>query len=149
MTQLQPVLDGFNRTLENLSREVEGLSIDLKNLRHEQESMSKTRHAHEENREKDLEDNFEQMQQIWSELDSQRKEIEQTIHLKQEHLLHNMTNLKNKIDHKINMSHEEIQVTLLPSIKQPTYQSKLKTKAARNSKRILECILVFICLPFR
>ncbi|MCI4384478.1 hypothetical protein PGIGA_G00039150 [Pangasianodon gigas] len=112
MTQLQPVLDGFNRTLENLSRKVEGLSIDLKNLRHEQDSMSKTRHVHEEKCEKGLEDSFEQMQQIWTELDSQQKEIEQTVHLQQEHLLHNMTSLKNKIDHYINMSHEEIQVSL-------------------------------------
>lgn len=111
MSQLQPVLDGFNRTLENLSREVEGLSIDLRNLRHEQNSMSETRHAHEEKCEKTLEDNFEQMQQIWTELGSQQKEIKQTVHLQQEHLLHNMTNLKETIDHFINISHEEIQVT--------------------------------------
>lgn len=111
MTQLQPVLDGFNRTLESLSREVEGLSIDLKSLKHEQEIMSKTRHAHEEKCEKDLKDSFEQMQQIWTDLDSQQKEIEQTVHLQQEHLLHNMTSLKDKIDQYINVSHEEIQVT--------------------------------------
>lgn len=110
MTQLQPVLDGFNRTLENLSREVESLSIDLKSLKDEQEIMSKTQHAHEKKREKDI-DSLEQMQQIWTELDSQQKEIEQMIHLQQEHLLLNMTILKDKIDQYINASHEEIQVT--------------------------------------
>lgn len=110
MTQLQPVLDGFNHTLDTLSREVEGLSIDLKNLRHEQDSMSKTRHAHEEKCEKALEANFKQIQKIWTELDSQQKQIEQTAHLQQEHLLHNMTGLKDKFDHYINRSHEEIQV---------------------------------------
>lgn len=100
MTQLQPVLNGFNDTLENLSREVEGLSIDLKNLRHEQESMSKTWQAHEEKCEKDL-----------KKLNSQQKKTEQTVHLQQEHLLHNMTSIKDTIDHYINASHEDIQVT--------------------------------------
>lgn len=110
MAQLQPVLDGFNCTLESLSREVEGLSVDLKNLRHEQDSMSKTMHAHEEKCKQDLGDTFDQMQ-IWTELDSKQNEIQQTIHLQQEHLLHNMTSLKDKIDHNLNVSHEEIQVT--------------------------------------
>ncbi|XP_047673396.1 multimerin-2 isoform X2 [Tachysurus fulvidraco] len=112
MAQLQPVLDGFNSTLENLSREMEGLSIDLTNLRHEQESMSKTRHAHAAKCEKHLEDSFEQMQQIWTELDSQQKEIEQKLHLQQERHLHNMTGLKDKIENYIDTSHEEIQVNL-------------------------------------
>ncbi|KAK3560051.1 hypothetical protein QTP86_033777 [Hemibagrus guttatus] len=112
MAQLQPMLDGFNRTLENLSSEVEGLSIDLKNLRHEQENISKTRHAHEAKCEKHLEESLEQMQQIWTEMDSQQKEIEQTVQLQEQRLLYNMTSLKDKIDHYIDVSHEEIQVTL-------------------------------------
>lgn len=112
MAQLQPVLDGFNSTLENLSREMEGLSVDLTNLRHEQESMSKTRHAHEAKCEKHLDESFEQMQQIWTELDSQQKEIEQKLHLQQERHLHNMTGLKDKIENYIDTSHVEIQVTL-------------------------------------
>ncbi|XP_053366953.1 multimerin-2 [Clarias gariepinus] len=112
MTKLQPVLDGFNHTLENLSREVEGLSLELKSLRHEQESISKARHAHDKEFEKYKEDSSEQMQKIWKELDSQQKEIKQTVQLQQDHLLHNMTNLKNKTDHYVNMSHEEMQVSL-------------------------------------
>ncbi|KAF5907428.1 multimerin-2-like isoform X2 [Clarias magur] len=112
MTQLQPVLDGFNHTLENLSRDVEGLSIELKSLRQEQESISKARQAHEEKFEKYIEGSTEQMQKIWKELDSQQKEIKQTIQLQQDHLLHNMTDLKNKTDHYVNMNHEEMQVSL-------------------------------------
>ncbi|KAF7705516.1 hypothetical protein HF521_020802 [Silurus meridionalis] len=112
MTQLQPVLNGFNHTLENLSRKVEDFSVELNNLKNEQESMSKTRHAHEEKYKKDLEDNLEQIHQIWTELDSQQKEIEQTVHLQQERLLHNMTSLQDRIYHCMNVSHEEIQVSL-------------------------------------
>ncbi|KAK2866592.1 hypothetical protein Q7C36_002648 [Tachysurus vachellii] len=112
MAQLQPVLDGFNSTLENLSREMEDLSIDLTKLRHEQENMSKTRHAHEAKCEKHLEESFEQMQQIWTELDSRQKEIEQKLHMQQEHHLHNMTGLKDKMENYIDTSHEEIQVNL-------------------------------------
>ncbi|KAG7324916.1 hypothetical protein KOW79_011232 [Hemibagrus wyckioides] len=112
MAQLQPMLDGFNRTLENLSREVEGLSTDLKNLRHEQGKISKTRHAHEAKCEKHLEESLEQMQQIWTKMDTQQKGIEQTVQSQEERLLYNMTSLKGKIDHYIDMSHEEIQVTL-------------------------------------
>lgn len=101
------MLEGFNRTLENLSREVEGLSTDLKNLRHEQEKISKTRHASEAK----CEESLEQMHQIWTEMDTQQKEIEQTVQLQEERLLYNMTSLKGKIDHYIDVSHEEIQVT--------------------------------------
>lgn len=129
MTKLQPVLDGFNHTLENLSREVEGLSLELKSLRHEQESISKARHAHDEKFEKYKEDSSEQMQKIWKELHSQQKEIKQTVQLQQDHLLHNMTNLKNKTDHYVNMSHEEMQVThhyLL--LKQPLVYTKLNSR---------------------
>ncbi|TSK14878.1 Multimerin-2 [Bagarius yarrelli] len=112
MIQLQPMLDGFNHTLEHLSRKVEGLSVDVRNLRHEKESMSKARHANEAKCEKKLEDSFEQMQQIWTDLDAQQKDIEQKIHLQQERLLHNMTSLKDKIDHYIDTSRKEVQVSL-------------------------------------
>ncbi|KAI5623445.1 multimerin-2 [Silurus asotus] len=112
MTQLQPVLNGFNHTLENLSRKVEDFSVELNNLKNDQESMSKTRHPHEEKYKKDLEDNLEQIHQIWTELDSQQKEIKQTVHLQQERLLHNMTSLQDRIYHYMNVSHEEIQVSL-------------------------------------
>ncbi|XP_062859995.1 multimerin-2 [Trichomycterus rosablanca] len=112
MIKLQPVLDVFNQTLKHISTKVEELSTDLQELRLEQENMFKSREVPSEKAEKELEDSFVQIEQIWAQLDSQQKQIEETAQLQQKLHQHELTSLKEELDHHFNQSHDEIQVSL-------------------------------------
>ncbi|KAL7856756.1 hypothetical protein SRHO_G00156550 [Serrasalmus rhombeus] len=113
MTQIQPVLDDFNRTLKHLSSEVEDLSMDLQMLRHGQEGhMSNSKQPHTGTIEEKLEDSFIQIRQIQAQLDSQQNQMEQTVQSQQKLLQYNLTSIKEEIGHHINKSHEDIQVSL-------------------------------------
>uniref|UniRef100_A0A3B4BYB0 Multimerin 2b n=1 Tax=Pygocentrus nattereri TaxID=42514 RepID=A0A3B4BYB0_PYGNA len=112
MTQIQPVLDDFNRTLKHLSSEVEDLSMDLQMLRHGQEGhMSNSKQTYTGTIEEKLEDSFMQIRQIQAQLDSQQNQMEQTVQSQQKLLQYNLTSIKEEIGHHINKSHEDIQVT--------------------------------------
>ncbi|XP_072524108.1 multimerin-2 [Salminus brasiliensis] len=113
MTHLQPVLDGFNHTLEQLSSNVKGLSMDLQKLKHEQDGRtSSSRPTHTGTIEEKLEANSIQIQQIQSQLNLQQRQAEQTIQFQQEQLQHDLSILKDKIDLHINRSHEDVQASL-------------------------------------
>ncbi|XP_066518852.1 multimerin-2 [Hoplias malabaricus] len=132
MMQLQPVLDGFNRSLEHLSNEVEGLSMDLQKLRKGQEAnMPKSRRNPMGTVEEKLDDSFVQIRQIQAQLDLQQKQMEDTVQAQQELLQNNLTILKEEIDHYINKSHEEIQVNL-QSLSQSVEEVKLSQESLRD-----------------
>ncbi|XP_051530704.1 multimerin-2-like isoform X2 [Myxocyprinus asiaticus] len=109
MSQLQPVLESFNRTLENLSSEVDVLSQDLQQLRLEQEDNRSSRFkAHSGASEKRLDI---QIQQIKTQLDTQRYQMERALQTQQELLQHNLTKLKEEMDDQISQS-QDAQVNL-------------------------------------
>ncbi|KAK1794127.1 hypothetical protein P4O66_011027 [Electrophorus voltai] len=108
MTHLQPVLDTFNHSLARLSSEVEAISTDLQKLKQNQENNV----SHSGTIEEKLADSFEQIRQMQAQLNLQEKHMEQTMQSQQDLLQHNLTNLKNDIDHHINQNYEDIQGNL-------------------------------------
>uniref|UniRef100_W5K444 Multimerin-2-like n=1 Tax=Astyanax mexicanus TaxID=7994 RepID=W5K444_ASTMX len=113
MTHLQPVLDGFNHTLQHLSSEVKDLSMDLQKLKHEKkEHLFNNRQTHTGTIEEKLEDNSLQIRQIQSQLHLQQKQVEETIEFQQQQLQQNLMSLEDNIDLRMNRSHEGLQVSL-------------------------------------
>ncbi|XP_030630992.1 multimerin-2 [Chanos chanos] len=103
MSQLRPVLDGFNQSIQHLSSQVEGLSRDLQQLKQGQE-------VHETNRgpdhrdpgvEERLESSFNQINQMRAQLSTQRDQLQQ-----------NLSDLKTEMEDKIRQSHIHTQVSV-------------------------------------
>ncbi|KAG7462595.1 hypothetical protein MATL_G00186520 [Megalops atlanticus] len=108
MARLQPVLDGFNRSLERLSQEVGGLSRDLAQLKEDSEA----RGAGGDDFEAKLEDSFHQIDQVRELLGTQRGELEERLHSQQVALQYNLTNFKTSTDVKIKHSQKTVQVNI-------------------------------------
>lgn len=108
MSQLQPVLESFNQTLEHLSSEVDTLSQDLQQLRKEQEdnrSISRGE-GHSGSIEKSLEYSHLQIDQMKSQLDAQKDQMERAFQTQQELLKHNLTKLKEEMDDRISQNQD-------------------------------------------
>lgn len=116
MAQLKPILDGFNRTLEHLSREVGGLSHDLARLKQEREDRDRTfgepGTGGVGDFEGKLDESLYQLEQVRDELRQQRGELEDRIHSQQAMLHYNLTNFKTETDVKIKRSQKMIQVSV-------------------------------------
>ncbi|XP_038816387.1 multimerin-2-like isoform X1 [Salvelinus namaycush] len=118
MSQLQPMLDGFNRTLEHLTQEVEGLSRDVALLRNSQweveEEAQRGAGAGEgpEALEAKLEQGFQDTKEVRRELERQRAEMADRLHSQHAMLHYNITNFKTDIDGKIKRNHKMLQVNL-------------------------------------
>ncbi|XP_056325246.1 LOW QUALITY PROTEIN: multimerin-2 [Danio aesculapii] len=113
MSQIQPVLESFNQTLEHLSSEVNTLSQDLQLLRMEQEdnrlvSKGEGNSGPFQDR---LEYNHLQISQIKTQLEAQNDQMERAFQTQQELLKHNLTKIKEKLDDQISQS-QESQVNL-------------------------------------
>ncbi|KAK7122623.1 hypothetical protein R3I94_019664 [Phoxinus phoxinus] len=113
MSQLQPVLESFNQTLEHLSSEVDTLSRDFQKLRMEQEdSRSISRgEGHSGSLEQRLEYSHLQVDQMKTQLDAQKDQIERAFQSQQELLKHNLTKLKEEMEDQISQS-QDAQVNL-------------------------------------
>lgn len=108
MSQLQPVLESFNQTLEHLSSEVDTLSQDLQQLRMEQEdnrSISRGE-GHSGSIEQRLEYSHLQIDQMKTQLDAQKDQMERAFQTQQELLKHNLTKLKEEMDDRISQSQD-------------------------------------------
>lgn len=116
MSQLQPVLESFNQTLEHLSSEVDTLSQDLQQLRMEQEDNRAISRGegHSGSIEQRLEYSHLQIDQMKTQLDAQKDHIERAFQTQQELLKHNLTKLKEEMDDRISQS-QDAQVILLDS----------------------------------
>ncbi|CDQ61151.1 unnamed protein product [Oncorhynchus mykiss] len=118
MSQLQPMLDGFNRTLEHLTQEVEGLSRDVALLQNSQweveEAALRGAGAGEgpEALEVKLEQSFQDTKEVRRELERQRAEMADRLHSQHAMLHYNITNFKTDIDGKIKRNHKMLQVNL-------------------------------------
>ncbi|KAK6293529.1 hypothetical protein J4Q44_G00358550 [Coregonus suidteri] len=118
MSQLQPMLDGFNRTLEHLTQEVEGLSRDVAQLRSSQweveEEAMRGAGAGEgpEALEAKLEQRFQDIKEVRRELERHRAEMADRLHSQHAMLHYNISNFKTDIDVKIKRNHKILQVNL-------------------------------------
>lgn len=117
MSQLQPMLDGFNHTLEHLTQEVEGLSRDVALLRNSQweveEEALRGAGAGEgpEALEAKLEQSFQDTKEVRRELERQRAEMADRLHSQHAMLHYNITNFKTDIDAKIKHNDKMLQVS--------------------------------------
>eukprot|EP00063_Salmo_salar_P082870 XP_014057705.1 PREDICTED: multimerin-2-like isoform X1 [Salmo salar] len=118
MSQLQPMLDGFNRTLEHLTLEVRGLSQDVAQLRSSQwevkEEALRGAGAREDTEafEAKLEQSFQDIKEVRRELERQRAEMADRLHSQHALLHYNITNFKTDIDAKIKHNDKMLQVNL-------------------------------------
>uniref|UniRef100_A0A8C7L9M4 Multimerin 2a n=1 Tax=Oncorhynchus kisutch TaxID=8019 RepID=A0A8C7L9M4_ONCKI len=118
MSQLQPVLDGFNRTLERLTSEVRGLSQDVAQLRSAQwevkEAALRGAGGGEgpEAFDAKLEQSFQDIKEVRKELVRQRAEMADRLHSQHAMLHYNITNFKTDINAKIKHNDKMLQVNL-------------------------------------
>lgn len=128
MAQLQPVLDGFNHTLERLSLEVGGLSRDVADLKLQQKETERGRggesnshhetlsHSTRETQdgqeyltsryeflESKLEESFQQIVELQRQLDERLQSQHAMLH-------HNLTSFKADIDAKLKRQQRNLQV---------------------------------------
>ncbi|KAL7878039.1 hypothetical protein SRHO_G00046820 [Serrasalmus rhombeus] len=112
MSQLQPVLDGFNLTLERLSQEVRGLQRDMKDLQLQPEVEGGGGGEELQQHEDKLKDTFQHLEELRMQLSLQQDEMEERLHAQQTMLLYNLTNLKTDVDVKIKHNQMMMQTNL-------------------------------------
>ncbi|XP_026080420.1 multimerin-2a [Carassius auratus] len=120
MSHLQPMLDGFNLTMERLSQEVQGLQRDMAQLRHEQGQGRVTKplevggeeHHPQEGVEAELRESLQKLEEVKTQFRIHRDEVEASHHWQQTMLHYNLTNFKTDIDVKIKRNQKMLQVNL-------------------------------------
>ncbi|XP_052469144.1 multimerin-2-like [Carassius gibelio] len=118
MSQLQPVLENFNLTLERLFQEVQGLQRDMDQLRHDQGRAAEPlevggeEHNPQEAVEAELRESFQKLEEAKAQFRDYRNEIEARLHAQQTMLHYNLTNFKTAMDVKIKRNQKMIQVNL-------------------------------------
>ncbi|RXN27777.1 multimerin-2 isoform X1 [Labeo rohita] len=120
MSQLQPVLENFNLTLERLSQEVEGLQRDMAQLRHDQgqgrftESLEVGGEEHEpqEALEAELRESLQKLEEVKAQFHHHRVEVEARLHAQHTMLHYNLTNFKTDTDVKLKRNQKMLQVNL-------------------------------------
>ncbi|XP_054456612.1 multimerin-2a isoform X2 [Anoplopoma fimbria] len=121
MSQLQPVMEGFNRSLEHLSRQVGDLVRDVAELKGSQlepelQSDSLVRpeldKAVEERLDAKLEDAFQHIREVRRQMESQRTDMEYRLHSQHAMMHYNLTSFKMDIDMKLKRHQKLLQVNL-------------------------------------
>ncbi|XP_078144777.1 multimerin-2a [Centroberyx gerrardi] len=122
MSQLQPVLEGFNRSLEHLSRQVGELSRDVAQLRSNQPGAEpgaepapkgdalRGLELREEGAE--LDETFKHIEEVRRQLESHRADMEDRLHSQHAMLHYNLTSFKTDIDMKLKRNQKMLQVSL-------------------------------------
>ncbi|XP_070772568.1 multimerin-2a [Enoplosus armatus] len=121
MSQLQPVLEGFNRSLEHLSRQVGDLARDVAQLKSghlgpelqarppDSPELDKTT---EERLDAKLDDVFQSIREVWRQMESQRTDMENRLHSQHAMLHYNLTSFKTDVDMKLKRHQKMLQVSL-------------------------------------
>ncbi|XP_041803385.1 multimerin-2a isoform X2 [Chelmon rostratus] len=118
MSQLQPVLEGFNRSLEHLSRQVGELARDVSQLKSRQPGPEpqtgpldgpELDEAAEERLDAKLD---EHMREVQRHMESQRTDVENRLHSQHAMLHYNLTIFKTDIDMKLKRHQKMLQVSL-------------------------------------
>ncbi|XP_051945333.1 multimerin-2-like isoform X2 [Xyrauchen texanus] len=120
MSQLQPVLENFNLTLERLFQDVQGLQRDMAQLQHNQRQgrvsepleVDREEHSHQEAVEEELRDSLQKLEEVKAQFHNHHNEIEGRLHAQKNMLLYNLTNFKIEMDLKIKRNQKMLQVNL-------------------------------------
>lgn len=120
MSQLQPVLENFNLTLERLFQEVQGLQRDMAQLRHDQGQgrvaepleVGGEEHNLPEAVEDKVRESLQKLEEVKAQFHNHRHEVEARLHAQQTMLHYNLTNFKMDIDVKIKRHQKMLQVRI-------------------------------------
>lgn len=126
MSQLQPVLQSFNRSLEHLSQQVATLVQDMAELKSKAEleveqvvggEILETQDKREEEEEEKglledrLEDVLAQVSDLQLQVEDQRSQLEERLHSQHAMLHYNLTAFKTDMDVKLKRHQKMLQVT--------------------------------------
>ncbi|XP_041645081.1 multimerin-2a isoform X2 [Cheilinus undulatus] len=121
MSQLQPVLEGFNRSLEHLSRQVGDLARDVAQLKSNQlgaglqaqpPDVSELDEAAEERLNTRLDETLQQISEVRRQVERQRIDMENRLHSQHAMLHYNLTSFKTDIDMKLKRHQKMLQINL-------------------------------------
>uniref|UniRef100_UPI0037E820CC multimerin-2a n=1 Tax=Semicossyphus pulcher TaxID=241346 RepID=UPI0037E820CC len=125
MSQLRPVLEGFNHSLEHLSRQVGDLARDVAQLKSNQmmaeleadlqaepADVPEPDEAVEERLNTRLDEVFEQVREVRRQMESQQTDMENRLHSQHAMLHYNLTSFKTDIDMKLKRHQKMLQVSL-------------------------------------
>lgn len=119
MSQLQPVLQGFNRSLEHLSRQVGDLARDVAELKSSQRGPEvqpgpsdglEHDEAAEERLDTKLNEVLQEIGNVREQMVSQRRDMESRLHSQHAMLHYNFTSFKTDIDMKLKRHQKMLQV---------------------------------------
>ncbi|XP_029962191.1 multimerin-2a [Salarias fasciatus] len=106
MSQLQPFLQGFNRSLEQLSLQVSKLSWDVEELKSSQSG------AGAEQLDPRLDEVYEHVRTMRWQVEQQRAEVDSRLHSQHAMLHYNLTSFKTDIDMKLKRHQKMLQLNL-------------------------------------
>ncbi|XP_070833910.1 multimerin-2a isoform X1 [Chaetodon trifascialis] len=121
MSQLQPVLEGFNRSLEHLSQQVGDLARDVAQLKSSQVGLEQQAEppdgpeldeAAEERLDSKLDEVFQHIREVQRQMENQRTDMESRLHSQHAMLHYNLTIFKTDIDMKLKRHQKMLQVSL-------------------------------------
>ncbi|KAK2824706.1 hypothetical protein Q5P01_021881 [Channa striata] len=121
MSQLQPVLQAFNRSLEHLSQQVGDLARDVAQLKGSQLGPEpqpgppegpELDDAAEERLDGKLDEVFQQIMAVQRQAESQRTDLENRLHSQHAMLHYNLTSFKTDIDMKLKRHQKMLQISL-------------------------------------
>lgn len=110
MVQLQPVLDGFNRSLERLGQQVAELARNMERMRSEQKKVELQADQDKEELQARVEHLLDQVVEARWQITDQRTQVENRLHSQQVMLNHNLTSFKTDVDLKLKRHHKMLQV---------------------------------------
>ncbi|XP_027131677.1 multimerin-2a isoform X2 [Larimichthys crocea] len=118
MSQLYPVLEGFNRSLEHLSRQVRDLARDVAQLKSAQPVVElqagppELDEAAEERLDAKLDEAFQHVREVQRQMEIQRMDMESKLHSQHAMLHYNLTSFKTDIDMKLKRQQKMLQISL-------------------------------------
>ncbi len=119
MSQLQPLLEGFNHSLEHLSQQVGDLARDVAQLKSSQQGAKRQAgpldsheldEATEERLDAKLEEVFQHIREVRRQMEIQRTDMEDRLHSQHAMLHYNLTSFKTEIDMKLKRHQKMLQV---------------------------------------
>ncbi|GLD62633.1 multimerin-2 [Lates japonicus] len=119
MSQLQPILQGFNHSLEHLSQQVGDLARDVAQLKSSQREVEPQAEPLEEPELDEavvehakLDEVFQHIKEVQRQMESQRTDMEDRLHSLHAMLHYNLTSFKTDIDMKLKRHQKMLQVSL-------------------------------------
>uniref|UniRef100_A0A3B4WWW6 Multimerin 2a n=1 Tax=Seriola lalandi dorsalis TaxID=1841481 RepID=A0A3B4WWW6_SERLL len=121
MSELQPILQGFNRSLEHLTLQVGALARDVAQLKGSQRGPElqagppegpELDEAAEERLEARLDEVFQNIREVQRQLESQHADTENRLHSQNAMLHYNLTSFKMDVDMKLKRHQKMLQVSL-------------------------------------